>query len=165
MPGFRTLPAELRIEIWKFTMLPRNVRLVLKLDGPPHIPAGGPQHRRIPQISLSASFRQNITRIVSYAPLPVTLHVCHESRSEALKKYEMCFSARDSPGRTWVNWTLDTTVMDSMVSWIPKVNINPVAGYTASKQARKPSWLMSSPKSNTLLSPWTAQKNASGGIA
>lgn len=70
---FGDLPSEIRIKIWKLSMLPRFVTI---------------------RIQEAAHLTVNDRPILEYSstnPVPSILQVCHESRAEALRTYRLCF--------------------------------------------------------------------------
>ncbi|PIA88873.1 hypothetical protein CB0940_07102 [Cercospora beticola] len=80
MASFSSLPAELRIAIWQFSIPePRNI--VLSWNG--------------------KEFRSNGTP-------PNIAHVCHEAREEISKVYDLTFaSPSGSPAKTWFDFARD----------------------------------------------------------
>ncbi|TAQ91607.1 hypothetical protein B7494_g128 [Chlorociboria aeruginascens] len=85
-PLFPTLAAELRLKIWQYACSPRVVEV-----------------RNIPdeQSDITA-------RYVSSNRPPTILHVCHESRQEALKVYHLTFATVSSPPHIYFNPYRDT---------------------------------------------------------
>jgi hypothetical protein len=78
---FRKLPPEIRCMIWRFAMPPRTVEL---------------RHN------------YRIDKCWALAKVPVTLHVCRESRYEALKVYSLAFGIRTTPNKTYFDFKRDT---------------------------------------------------------
>ncbi|KAH6976734.1 hypothetical protein EDB80DRAFT_757534 [Ilyonectria destructans] len=88
---FCKLPTELRLKIWNFN-LPRT-RLV-----PIRCGSSSP--------SLLDSSRESLSwtsRCTSTAPIPISLHVCAESRAEALKHYQLEFGFGRGQGQVFFN--------------------------------------------------------------
>jgi hypothetical protein len=104
---FPKLPAEIRLKIWKDALPgPRVIRIQLKFDPkPPRIEG----QKKKPQVS----------RFVASRPPPIGLRVCRESRIEALKEYEIGFRTKTSPAQTYVNYDLDTFVLDTLGAYFP----------------------------------------------
>lgn len=85
---FSFLPAELRLKIWEYS-LPESRIVPVRFDTPCQADEYvNPRHRS--------------SGCVSTAPIPTNLHVCHESRDEALKKYCLAFGMGD-PGQIFFN--------------------------------------------------------------
>ena len=104
---FPKLPAEIRLKIWKDALPgPRIIRIQLKFE--PRQPRIEGQKKK-PQVS----------RFVASRPPPIGLRVCRESRIEALKEYEIGFPTKTSPAQTYVNYNLDTFVLDTLGSYFP----------------------------------------------
>lgn len=80
MTGFTDLPAELRVQIWQYS-LPEPRNLVLSWNG--------------------EDFRSN-----AYAPN--LAHVCRESRLELATKYELSFSSQEYPAHIWFDFSCET---------------------------------------------------------
>ena len=103
---FPKLPVELRLKIWKYGCLfTRNVDI------------------RAKEISgIVCKYTDEVAHYFhSYAPPPPLLHICRESRSEALKHYQLEFGttfeyelagvapevAISTPPRIYINWAVD----------------------------------------------------------
>ncbi|KAF6838099.1 hypothetical protein CPLU01_02707 [Colletotrichum plurivorum] len=84
---FRKLPTELRLRIWSFNLPPP--RVVSIRCGAKSLSFSS--HALSPPPSTSGC--------TSHAAVPVNLHVCHESRSEAIKSYRLCFGVTRNPGQ------------------------------------------------------------------
>lgn len=84
---FTRLPAELRWKIWALN-LPGPRVVSIRCGSEPLSPARGPDRH--------SSLLSGCT---SPAPIPVNLHVCHESRSEALRRYRPSFGIARQPGQ------------------------------------------------------------------
>ncbi|KAI0118620.1 hypothetical protein GGR51DRAFT_127062 [Nemania sp. FL0031] len=87
---FSQLPPELRLMIWSFT-LPGPRIISLRCEPRPATQGGsyepeGPLHGK-PMLQCR-----------SPAPVPTTLHVCGESRYEALRRYKLLFGIGGAPG-------------------------------------------------------------------
>ncbi|KAI7786590.1 hypothetical protein LA080_003319 [Diaporthe eres] len=89
---FSKLPAELRWKIWAFNL--PGPRLVSVHCGSKSLTSGLDSGRPLP--SPSSSFG-----CTSQAKIPPNLHVCHESRREALRKYRASFGIARQPGQTF----------------------------------------------------------------
>ncbi|RCI13886.1 hypothetical protein L249_7961 [Ophiocordyceps polyrhachis-furcata BCC 54312] len=88
---FPLLPPELRLKIWNMNLPPW--RLV-----PMHCDAPSPSlHEK------EAPSRGDVTGFTSNAPIPVNLHVCAESRAEAMKRYRCVFDFARGPGKVIFN--------------------------------------------------------------
>ncbi|KAK1987041.1 hypothetical protein LZ30DRAFT_746078 [Colletotrichum cereale] len=84
---FPRLPMELRLKIWTFNLPPPRV-----------VPI------RCGAKSLTFASAADLPRpptsgCTSYAPVPVNLHVCRESRHEALASYRLSFGMTRNPGQ------------------------------------------------------------------
>ncbi|POS76497.1 hypothetical protein DHEL01_v205106 [Diaporthe helianthi] len=89
---FSKLPAELRWKIWAFNL--PGPRLVSVHCGSKSLSCGlGIGHHHF---SPSSSFG-----CTSQAKIPTNLHVCHESRREALRQYRASFGIARQPGQTF----------------------------------------------------------------
>ncbi|KAG6365017.1 hypothetical protein INS49_006623 [Diaporthe citri] len=89
---FSKLPAELRWKIWAFNL--PGPRLVSVYCGSKSLTSGLDSGRPLP--SPSSSFG-----CTSQAKIPPNLHVCHESRREALRQYRASFGIARQPGQTF----------------------------------------------------------------
>lgn len=100
--SFAKLPTELRLRIWELSL--PSPRLVPIQCGSNSISL--PESS--PHISLASS-RHNFTTAgcMSSAPVPVNLHVCTESRLEALQTYHPCFGFGRGPGQILFNPEID----------------------------------------------------------
>jgi hypothetical protein len=96
LPGFTLfpeLPLELRLKIWSFiTPGPRTVSIKYKGLSFYSIGKG---------FSAAAGWR-------SPDPVPIILHICRESRNEALKSYQLAFGSYLHPGRIYFDFSKDT---------------------------------------------------------
>src|SRR5277367_5050976 len=71
-PRFLELPSEIRLNIWKYCLPgPRAVEL---------------------------EYGERAELLYSKYPPPITLSICRESRTEALKHYELAFNSRSNAG-------------------------------------------------------------------
>jgi hypothetical protein len=85
---FPTLPIELRLKIWRFTLPgPRNVGIKIRFKDNGF---GGWMSRP------------------STPPPPTALQICHESRAEALKTYILSFGTTAYPPTIYFNYEIDT---------------------------------------------------------
>lgn len=89
---FSKLPAELRWKIWAFNL--PGPRLVSVHCGSESLSSGLDSGRPLP--SPSSAFG-----CTSQAKIPPNLHVCHESRREALRQYRASFGIARQPGQTF----------------------------------------------------------------
>ncbi|KAH8757645.1 hypothetical protein F5883DRAFT_370009, partial [Diaporthe sp. PMI_573] len=89
---FSKLPAELRWKIWAFNI--PGPRLVSVHCGSKSLSCGlgSGHHHLTPSSSFGCS---------SQAKIPTNLHVCHESRREALRQYRASFGIARQPGQTF----------------------------------------------------------------
>jgi hypothetical protein len=78
-PQFAQLPKELRVKVWYHTLESRKV--VIRMD-----------HKA--QLRVGAGYKN-----------PVALHICSESREEALKSYRLCFQQTSFP--LYISPTID----------------------------------------------------------
>ena len=92
MATFTSLPAELRIAVWQFSVPePRN--LVLSWNG--------------------KEFKSNGTP-------PNILHVCHEAREESTKSYSLTFGSPGSPPKIWFDYARDVLyITDEALEHMP----------------------------------------------
>ncbi|WQF76018.1 Putative 2EXR domain-containing protein [Colletotrichum destructivum] len=88
---FPRLPVELRLRIWDFN-LPQP-RVVPIRCGAKSLSFAS--HSQSPPLSTSGC--------TSYTAVPVNLHVCHESRREALVSYRPSFGMTRNPGQIFFN--------------------------------------------------------------
>jgi 2EXR family len=89
--SFHALPIELRLRIWDFTLaVPRSVNITADVDIP---------RRGVPRVAKSFH---------STDRPPALLHVCQESRFEALKVYKPLFRTPLSPRYIYVAFAWDT---------------------------------------------------------
>ncbi|KAL0931680.1 uncharacterized protein CTRU02_212633 [Colletotrichum truncatum] len=84
---FPQLPTELRLKIWNFNL--PSPRIV-----PIRYGAGS-----LCFASNTQSPRPSTSGCTSYADIPINLHICHESRAEALKSYALSFGMTRNPGQ------------------------------------------------------------------
>ncbi|TVY80451.1 hypothetical protein LSUE1_G007807 [Lachnellula suecica] len=86
---FPNLPSEIRLKVWSFIVgTPRVVKIHCK--------------KRIERN------RRFADAFVSEEPPPIALHICQESRHEALSIYETFFTTARSPRYTYVAFDRDT---------------------------------------------------------
>jgi hypothetical protein len=94
---FPELPAELRIKIWRIALsTPREVEIKCE---------------KLPR----SHEERNAAWFASTTPIPVLLHVCQESRFEALSTYTKAFRTCDSPRYTYVSFERDTIKLFDVV--------------------------------------------------
>jgi hypothetical protein len=86
---FAQLPAELRLKIWDLSMAPDMSTCIVP-------------------VSWCASRRA----LFSPRRPPVQLHVCAESRYEALKVYQLCFAAAPACARTYFSYENDILLLN-----------------------------------------------------
>jgi hypothetical protein len=87
---FPSLPPELRHKIWSFALsFPRTVNVSCR---------SGPFQRGVPRTAKFGSIDRP----------PAVLHVCHESRSEALRIYKPAFQAAACTKYIFVDFSKDT---------------------------------------------------------
>jgi hypothetical protein len=95
-PGFTLfpdLPLELRLKIW-FFIAPGPRTVSIKYKGLSFYSIGK-------GFSAAAGWR-------SPDPVPIVLHICRESRTEALKSYQLAFGSYLHPGRIYFDFSKDT---------------------------------------------------------
>jgi hypothetical protein len=100
---FPSLPSELRLKIWRCSLQPRIIDVRLR---PALYPNGKPMPSPPEELALPPPYK---------APLPITFHVCRESRNEA-KEYYQSFDGltfRPASG-TLINLELDTVYCPEM---------------------------------------------------
>lgn len=93
---FSKLPAELRYKIWAYN-LPRP-RIVPIQFGDDSISSPSDESPR---------WSRGFTGCTSSAAVPVNLHVCHDSRVEALRTFRLCFGIGRQPGQVFFDPTQD----------------------------------------------------------
>lgn len=112
---FPDLPLELRLKVWESLLLPRIV-IAACFDAADEAPK-----------------RAQLARRANLPPVPVLLHVCHETRQVALKHYELAFSwripgmlarPRSSPPRVWFDFSCDTLLLLGELEPYDSSNIN-----------------------------------------
>ncbi|RDA91510.1 hypothetical protein CP533_4586 [Ophiocordyceps camponoti-saundersi (nom. inval.)] len=88
---FPLLPPELRLKIWNMSLPPaRLVPIRCSAASPSFHEKQGPSRGDAPGFT-------------SNAPIPVNLHVCAESRAEALKRYRRAFGFAHGPSKVIFN--------------------------------------------------------------
>ena len=108
---FPRLPAEIRLKIWKNALPgPRIIRMELK-------------HGVQVPLKEGEKKKPKVTRFISSRSRPVGLHVYRESRIEALKEYELAFPTKTSPAQTYINFAIDTLVLDKIPSYFPHTSM------------------------------------------
>jgi hypothetical protein len=123
---FPKLPAEIRLKIWKNALPgPRIIRMELKYGARVPVKAG---EKRKPKIAHFVGSRSR----------PVGLQVCRESRIEALKEYELAFPTKTSPAQTYINFAMDTMVLDKIPSYFPHTTSTTLVHETTSNSKKKP---------------------------
>jgi hypothetical protein len=96
--SFQALPSELRLRIWSLVLVvPRDVNIVCDT---------GVIKRGVPRTAKS---------FYSSTRPPPLLHVCHESRFEALKLYHRVFQTASSPRYIYVAFSQDTIKADGSI--------------------------------------------------
>ena len=105
---FPKLPAELRLMIWREALPgPRLVNVIFE-------------------------FKDNYTRFgtrplycKSCTPHPAMLHVCRESREEALKKYSLCFAMFSGQGKIYFDMNVDNFLItcDDLMDLLTSLNV------------------------------------------
>ncbi|OBT80025.1 hypothetical protein VF21_01189 [Pseudogymnoascus sp. 05NY08] len=102
---FPKLPTEIRLMVWDFCLPgPRVVDVRMR--------------RRFVRVSTRKVF--NFPRFISSLDHPVILHICSESRSLALKHYELSFpntmktKTVISPARIYIDFSIDTVWFDNL---------------------------------------------------
>jgi hypothetical protein len=78
---FLELPKEIRLQIWKHCL-------------------PGPR-------AVEVCYGQNSEFLESKYPPPIALHICRESRAEALKHYELAFDSRPNASRIYFDFSRD----------------------------------------------------------
>jgi hypothetical protein len=122
---FSKLPTEIRLKIWKNALPgPRIIRMELK------------HSVRVP-LKEGEKKKPKVTRLISSRPRPVGLHVCRESRIEALKEYELAFPTKTSPAQTYINFAVDTLVLDQIPSYFPRTTMNTLMDESTLNSKRK----------------------------
>lgn len=93
---FAKLPIELRLKIWTYNLPgPRIIEIKCSTESPPWTPQLQEGHQRP-------------TTCTFTSPIPINLHVCRESRLEALKRYRLLFRSPSQPGQITFDPTKDT---------------------------------------------------------
>ncbi|KAK2728776.1 hypothetical protein CKAH01_02826 [Colletotrichum kahawae] len=95
---FPYLPAELRLKIWNFNLPPPRIV---------PIQCGAKSLSFAPDVHQAAQRRPSTSGCISYASIPVNLHVCHESRVEAMKSYRLSFGMTRNPGQIFFDRSRD----------------------------------------------------------
>lgn len=99
-PRLSSLPYEVRLMIWELTFVPRIISLFYN-----NRLSGYPLYEIIGERASHADIR-------SYAPLPVALSVCQESREVTRRKYQLSFGCHVYRPSVWVNFDIDTIYLD-----------------------------------------------------
>ncbi|KAF2434187.1 hypothetical protein EJ08DRAFT_646633 [Tothia fuscella] len=109
---FQELPSELRLEIYRLALqMPRVVNITCD---------AGPKQRNIPRTA--KSFHSD-----NCARPPSLLHVCHESRREALKVYKPHFQTQTSAKYIYFSTTQDTIkATDSVLQFLDELELRVV---------------------------------------
>lgn len=119
-PFFNDLPLELRLKVWEHLLQPRIVIAACFDDDN----EGGRD---------TARKRAQLARRAKHSPVPVLLHVCHETRRLALQRYELAFAwripgmlarPRASPPRVWFDFARDTLLLLGELEPYDASNIN-----------------------------------------
>ncbi|KAI0123857.1 hypothetical protein BJ170DRAFT_98963 [Xylariales sp. AK1849] len=92
---FPRLPTELRLRIWSCS-LPDSRIVSIHCDAKPSPGPSAPFEARTHECSFTSS-----------AVIPASLHVCRESRSEALREYQLSFGTLHQPGKVFFNDSTD----------------------------------------------------------
>ncbi|KAI8200409.1 hypothetical protein KHU50_006891 [Colletotrichum sp. SAR 10_65] len=95
---FPCLPAELRLKIWNFNLPPPRIV---------PIRCGAKSLSFAADVHPAAQRRPSTSGCISYASIPVNLHVCHESRVEAMKSYRLSFGMTRKPGQIFFDRSRD----------------------------------------------------------
>jgi hypothetical protein len=91
---FPALPSELRLKIWSFiALVPRTVTIEYKTS-----------YDRDDRGKVHATSKGWI----SPSTIPVSLHICHDSRSVALKNYRLAFGSYFHEPEIYFNFSADT---------------------------------------------------------
>ncbi|KAI1125212.1 hypothetical protein F5Y10DRAFT_13401 [Nemania abortiva] len=93
---FSQLPTELRLMIWSLC-LPGPRIISIRCD--PRPVTQGALHQQEEDLSHG----RQLVQCRSPTPVPATLHVCRESRSEALRRYKLLFGMGGEPGTIYFN--------------------------------------------------------------
>lgn len=97
MVSFTDLPLEIRDQIWALTVEPRVVPVRVKLES-----------------RVSGTSKTVIEHLISSTPVPKTLHICREGRSQNV--YEKLFLSNNTEAAyVWVN--LDIDIIDIGDTW------------------------------------------------
>jgi hypothetical protein len=104
---FLALPSELRLQIWRMALsIPRNVNVACDT---------GIFQRGVPRSAKSFSSSERP---------PALLHVCRESRIEALRIYKPLFQTKSSPKYIYVAFSQDIiTVSDNILGFLRGVDL------------------------------------------
>ncbi|TAQ88116.1 hypothetical protein B7494_g3580 [Chlorociboria aeruginascens] len=95
---FPDLPCELRIKIWKLAEPgPRTVRIQYNMN----------------YKSWNGKFIADFKGWTSPDPAPTILHVCQESRAEALRTYSPAFGSYFHAPKVYINFSIDTLKFDN----------------------------------------------------
>lgn len=112
---FPSLPYELRLKIWEHLLTPRII-IATCFDA-----------SEVPPKRAQLALRRRLP------PVPVLLHISHETRQLALRHYELAFSWRvppmyahplSSPARTWFNFAQDTLLLLGELEPYDSSNVN-----------------------------------------
>lgn len=95
---FPYLPLELRLKVWAYMIPPRIVTLHSQ---------GGKDKPRLRKNN-KAMYCSKAMRWTSPNPVPTILHICHESREEALKSYQRLFKPNDFQAGIYFDFSRDT---------------------------------------------------------
>ncbi|KAI1329299.1 hypothetical protein F5Y16DRAFT_105882 [Xylariaceae sp. FL0255] len=155
---FPMLPAELRLKIWEYLIAPRivGVGCLCQDESSPPVEE---QHKNLwgpwDSISNTSSPRKKTS------PIPVLLHVNHETRELALKHYELSFEWKvprvlagmdlyhhsepppgpnpgHSPPRTWFNFHLDAIYLVGELEPCDSFGFNsPMSYFVSSRDSRR----------------------------
>jgi len=103
---FPKLPAELQLKIWKMAIhVPHIVKIAYSEGFKDGIPLLNDRESRVA-----------INSVASQTGPPAILHVCHASRTEALKVYK-AYRAHDLVNSFFYNPSLDTLLMENANVW------------------------------------------------
>lgn len=103
-PSFSSLPYELRFKIYGMLLNePRLLTITCEKA----------------TVSTTNGNFQYIKSYTSPTPIPPLLHICHESRVEALTHYKPLFRTKYSPSYIYVNFTTDSIKLaDGMLPYL-----------------------------------------------
>ncbi|KAF7865984.1 hypothetical protein EAF04_006147 [Stromatinia cepivora] len=99
---FPSLPYELRLKIYCILL---NEPRTVKINSEKSI--------------IKSSHRRYLKSYTSTTPIPSLLHICHESRAEALTHYKPLFRTEHSPCYIYINFDTDTIdLADGIITYL-----------------------------------------------